>query len=295
MQRSSRGGGQSDALMFAKRSHKCYTTPPLFGQKTRRLLRFFAEVLPMKALSGTSGLFWLHCKSCRSAASSLRSGSGPDVLACLLELRADSRARTTHGTALHNAAAAGNCTSIELFLDMGLDIEDVSKPGNRPIHGAAAGGQKEALQLLLQRRAAVDPSLCLGATPLIIAALHGHVSCCRLLLEHRAEVNKVGRRYGALGFTITSALRLASPLFPDSGPLRHLAILDGCTALQAAAMIGHQEVVKLLLEARADASVRHRSGVDARELARRGGHTAVEALLGRPWTASLPLCGAVHV
>ena len=210
-------------------------------------------------------------------------GVDPEVLRCLLELRADSTARNRVGAmALHSAVAAGNCASIELLLSIGLDIEAVAKPGNRPIHNTALGGHTDALQLLLDRRAFVDPPMGLGPTPLIFSAFQGHTACCRLLLEYRADVNHVARPWGS-GLIISSILWLASPWIAETGPFRHLVILDGGTALQAAAMMGHQEVVKLLLGARADPAVRHRTGVDAKELARRGQHTALEELLSLTW------------
>ena len=53
-------------------------------------------------------------------------------------------------------------------------------------------------------------------------------------------------------------------------------------------MIGHEELVRLL-EARADPSVRHWTGVDASELAERGWHTATEKLL------AITLCTAHHL
>ena len=210
---------------------------------------------------------------------------GPEALTCLLELRADLHATNRLGMpAFHFATAAGDSASMELLLRSGADIEAMAMPGNRAIHVAALLGNVEPLRLLLGHRACADPHMRLGATPLMHAAMNGHISHCRLLLEHRADVNAVSRPWGLLGFIVSTLLRVASPLIPPTGPVRNLQLQDGCTVLQAPAITGHLEVVKLLLDARADPSVRHRTGVDAREIAQRGGHFAVEAWLAPVFT-----------
>ena len=84
---------------------------------------------------------------------------------------------------------------------------------------------------------------------------------------------------GMQSFAASMALRMASPFLPSSGPLHHIAMLDGCTALTAASVRGHVEVVKLLLKSQADASLRHRNGLRADELAEKSGHHTVVAAL----------------
>ena len=154
------------------------------------------------------------------------------VLRCLLELRADTRLADSCGnTALHLASMAGHLESVDLLLDRSMDIETMCGNGERPLFLAAGNGQPKMIELLIHRRAMVDARLCTGFTPLAVAAFYGFSSCCRLLLEHRAEVNHVTRPWGPAGWAKVASLRLASPLLPDSGPLRSLAMGDGVTAL----------------------------------------------------------------
>ena len=206
----------------------------------------------------------------------------PDVLRCLLDLRADPHARNRISTtALHFACVQGNIAAIELLLDVGVNIRLRDKTGWEPIHVGASTGRSDVVELLLERGALVDTCTYLGTTSLTFAAFGGHLGCCQLLLHQKAEVNHVCKPWGPPGLIISTALRLASPFLPNSGPLFHLSIMDGCTALQSAAMIGHFEVVTLLLEARADPSIKHRAGTVAKDLAHRGRHASDEDLLGR--------------
>ena len=84
---------------------------------------------------------------------------------------------------------------------------------------------------------------------------------------------------GMQSSTTSMALRMASPSLPSTGPLHHIAMLNGCSALTAASVRGHVEVVKLLLKSQADASLRHRNGLRADELAEKAGHNTVVAAL----------------
>ena len=208
-----------------------------------------------------------------------KNNRNPEVLKCLLELRADCTLTAKGNTPLILATSSGSIACMELLLDLGIDLETAEGKGGRPLHVAAARGHERAAELLLNRRAMVDPRLHMGLTPLMLAAFNGFPRCCQVLIQHQADVNAVASPMGMQSFAASMALRMASPFLPSTGPLHHIAMLDGCTALTAASVRGHVEVVKLLLKSQADASLRHRNGLRADELAEKAGHSTVVAAL----------------
>ena len=56
-------------------------------------------------------------------------------------------------------------------------------------------------------------------------------------------------------------------------------MIEGATAIAIASMLGHLDIVKLLLDSSADPTIRNRQGLDALTLAHRWGHCAIVAAL----------------
>lgn len=219
-----------------------------------------------------AGMSPLHSAACLNG--------DPQVLACLLELRANPELRAKGGlTPLHGASGAGHVKCIDFFLDEGLSIEVMSREGGRPLHAAAARMHPEAVRRLLERRATPNPRTVTGFTPLMMAAVGGSCACCQILLRHGADVHVVAKPWGVLGIGMFTALRAVSRWLPPHGPLYELAMGDGATALHVAAMSGHLQVTQLLLQSGADLLSPHRSGSTAPELAISSGHEEVAEAL----------------
>jgi ankyrin repeat protein len=122
---------------------------------------------------------------------------------------------------------------------------------------AASAGDEVLVRALLERGAPVEPlhidaagELTLGVaesnSPLQLAAEHGYVQIVRLILEHKPWVDH--------------------------------RCCDSPTALGYAASGGHLAVVRLLLKAGADPSIRSESGTPLEEARRAGYNEVVEAL-----------------
>jgi len=106
----------------------------------------------------------------------------PDVVAILIQAKADLVARTKSGfTALHFAAREGDLESARLLLAAGVDINIKSQAATPP---AAADGDQAAP---LAGRRAASASASDGATPLLVATLRAQVPLALSLLERGAD------------------------------------------------------------------------------------------------------------
>jgi ankyrin repeat protein len=94
--------------------------------------------------------------------------------------------------------------------------------GMTAIHGAAENGDIEVGTLLIQKRAPLDLETREGHTPLSMTVLNGQAPFTKLLIDCQVNINK------------------------------QLSALNGLTALHIAAQLGHMEIVKMLVAAKAD-------------------------------------------
>jgi hypothetical protein len=154
--------------------------------------------------------------------------------------------------ALLKAAAAGQTTKLEGFLDGGADIDFADKaPGRTALIEAVIGGHADAVRLLVARGAKLNATdRTLGYTALGWAAHSGNLSIVEQLLAAGASVE-----------VTASEFQLAP--------------------LMVAAQTGRAEVIAALLAAGADL---HRQTGDARNalsMAEGNGHAQAAALLRR--------------
>ncbi|CAE8711403.1 unnamed protein product, partial [Polarella glacialis] len=168
-------------------------------------------------------------------------------------------------TLLHIAAQTGNHPMVRELLERRCKgMDGYNKFGAARIHMTSEYGRTEMLRLLLASDAEVDlpkrqGSAYAGRTALHCAALRSQFECCEILIRHSASVHA----RDAHGATVL-----------------HMA------ALEPRCLVGNQDpnakmtTVRLLLEAKADPSVRNDAGHTAAELvALASGHSAGELWL----------------
>ena len=119
-------------------------------------------------------------------------------------------------TALMNAAWAGQEKCVEVLLKGGADVNMVDNSEKTALTKAAGQSQVNCLKILLKAGADVNKG---GMAPLMKATIKGNIVCCYMLLQWGADVNKLHASW---------------------------------TALHYAANYGHNEILKLLLNAAAD-------------------------------------------
>ncbi|XP_042872528.1 ankyrin repeat domain-containing protein 29-like [Penaeus japonicus] len=231
----------------------------------------------------------------------------------LLEQGAEPNATRHTGTgALFFAAQGGFLDIVTLLLENGAKINQASKDGGTALIVAAQCGHLDVVTELLRRNA--DPSSAMKdrATAVFVAAQNGHTSVVRTLLNAGAKAN-VRRLDGASPLWIASQMghqgvvRLllshgvnpdicrhdgATPLFkaahkghvevvhellpykPCLGLLR-----NGESALHAAALYGHVRVLKALVQAGADPSLKNDQGLTPIQIAAQARHPEAVQLL----------------
>lgn len=159
-------------------------------------------------------------------------------------------------TALQAAADRGHRAIVEKLLKLGAEVNAKASPsaGRTALQAAAHGGYSSIVELLLEHGADVNAPAARykGFTALQAACLNGHCDLVALFLEKGADLYAVGGGYG-----------------------------DGLP-LHAAAQSGSVEVVKVLLDAGVDVNAcSPRRGQTALQSAAVAGHDDIEALLRR--------------
>lgn len=119
-----------------------------------------------------------------------------------------------------------------------------------------------------------------GESALMLCAIRGDLALAKLLIEHDADVNKTGwtpLHYAASG-TSQNQVEMVRLLL-DNAAYIDAASPNGSTPLMMAAMYGRSDVLKVLIEEGADASLRNEKGLTAIDFAQQVGRTAnVEAI-----------------
>ena len=219
---------------------------------------------------------------------------------------------------LAEAVVVRNTTAIENFLALGVDPNEPEPDGTTPLMRAVHGQMPETAQLLIDAGADVKKANSYGVTALYIAARAGDSVATRMLLAAGADANaalpasgetvlmtaaKAGNADvvralltgGVDGVSLASlgearaAARIsegagyATPVNPaidsNDADVNARDRLYGRTALIIAAVEGHLEIVRMLVEAGSDLNIVDAEGSTALSLARSYGNLDVAALL----------------
>ena len=179
------------------------------------------------------------------------------------------------------ATAVDDESAIVALALRGFDLNTLNEKGEPALIVALREDSlKVANFLLTQRSVKVELRNPQGESPLMIAAIKGHLGPARQLIQRGAEVNKTGWTplHYAASRAETDSVAMARLL------LEHHAYIDAespnrSTPLMLAAMYGHADVARLLLEEGADPSLRNEQGLTAVDFARRADRSDLADLI----------------
>ena len=242
------------------------------------LIRYFADVgsdIYLKTNDGKNCLhiaaFYGHLNLCRT----LKEKHNFDL----------QRAVDNYGqTALHFSVRNGNFELVRYFVDMKTDINLKTKYGINCLHIAASNGHLNLCKLLINKHyfdahmadndgftalhysarngsyelvtyfAGMEPDINLktndGENCLHIAALNGHLNLCKTLIDKRKFDKNVADNEGwrALHFSAKNGSYKLVKYFADMGTDINLKTKDGKNCLHIAALYGHLNLCKKLLD-----------------------------------------------
>jgi uncharacterized protein len=177
----------------------------------------------------------------------------------------ESQAAGPAPVALSDAARTGNWATVRSLISGGLKGDGVNaqdQDGTRPLHWAVRADELEIAELLLKAGADATAQNRLGLTAINLAATNGNGAMIRKLLDHGAnasEVEKTGETVLMVATRSGNADAVRAILERGANPNATEPQLQ-TTALMMAAEAGYTESVRILLEYKADISMRTRTG-----------------------------------
>jgi ankyrin len=167
-----------------------------------------------------------------------------------------------YGSALLDAAAAGDATAVRALLKQGHNVNATGRDGATALHWAVRADDLATVDALLGAGAQVSATNALGVTPIYIAASNGSASIVRRLLDAKADANAAD----ATGDTVLmAAVRRGNPdavrvLLERGARVNQTEPELSHTALMWAARTNNAEILRMLLAAGASVDAATRVG-----------------------------------
>ncbi|WP_235933865.1 ankyrin repeat domain-containing protein [Agromyces humi] len=183
------------------------------------------------------------------------------------------------------AAASGDAATVDLAVRAGADLEARDAHLRTALLLAAAEDHVEAAKVLVAAGADPDALDDRSDTPWLVTGVTGSVAMAEVLLAANPDLT-IRNRFGGISI-IPAAERghveYLRRVLQTGIDVNHVNDL-GWTALLEAVILGdgglrHQQVVRVLLEAGADAAIADREGVTPLEHARSRGYSEIATLL----------------
>ena len=208
-------------------------------------------------------------------------------------------------TPLHLAAEMGHEVIVRSLLRSGADKDGLESENRTPLHLAARRGHLAVAEALMDAGASVNLRDAYGETVLAAAARYNHDDVVRAIVRHGADVNDREKAHEITANPLVTKRdeALAAQALLEVGAIgrlrgwkanhrkaEHAEVAqefvggdkgdEGNTPLHVAAEMGHEDIVRSLLQSGADRNGRGEKNRTPLHLAARRGHLAVaEALM----------------
>lgn len=187
---------------------------------------------------------------------------------------------------LHAAAANDDVATIREILSKRIDdIDAKDKNGRTALLVATNGNKVNAAKALIEAGANVNAKDNIKDSPYLYAGARGHLEILKMTLSHGADL-KSTNRYGGTALIPASErghVETVRALIEAGVDIDHVNNL-GWTALLEAIILGnggerHQQIVHLLVKAKANVNLADRDGVTPLRHARGRGYGEIEKIL----------------
>jgi ankyrin repeat protein len=187
---------------------------------------------------------------------------------------------------IHQAAREGSIEAVKQHITTGTDVDAKDNDGSTPLHKAALQGRKDIAELLIAKGADVNAKDNLTSTALHWAAAGGHKEVVELLIAEAAQSEPPTAKAPVIStyFTIHDAAAIGN----IEAVKQHLAAETNVntkdnkgdqTPLHYASVMGHKEIVELLIDNGADVNLKCSTGDTPLDWAMNFNHTETADLL----------------
>ncbi|KAK9761041.1 phosphate system positive regulatory protein pho81 [Basidiobolus ranarum] len=186
-----------------------------------------------------------------------------DILAMCVKNGSDLHSNDVYGRkALHYASMYGYDECVTYLLDSGAEISPLDHDGFNPLIYAVINGHTKCVELFLERGAEIEPRPTNnGHIPLLLACQYGHKDIATLLLSKGAKIIPNSEGLYPLHLTSREGHVMLSKLLVENGAqLDTTDTFHGWTPIFYATSEGHEECVRILLDAGCKVNVRDDSG-----------------------------------
>ncbi|HEX2521529.1 MAG TPA: ankyrin repeat domain-containing protein [Terriglobia bacterium] len=182
-------------------------------------------------------------------------------------------------------AARNDSETVRRLLKQGVKVDVRDEHGRTPLLLAVHHNQVEAARLVIEAGADVNAQDRMQDSPLLFAGAEGRLEILRLILKAKPNF-KVYNRYGGTALIPACErghVEVVKELIKTDMDINHINRL-GWTALLEAIILSeggpkHQEIVRLLVKARANVNLADKEGVSPLHHARQRGYTDIVKIL----------------